>query len=138
LNDGNEQFEETYFYPLPGAYKAIVKDFDRDGDFDIAAVAFFPDFINHAEKGFVFLDNISAVDQISFSPNVTEKVKSGRWITLGDADINKDGYDDIVLGAFTSMAITGDSTLTLKNSFSDSSNPIMLLKNLGKKKRIRN
>lgn len=138
LNIGNEQFVESYFYPLPGAYKAIVKDFDHDGDLDIAAVAFFPDFINHAEKGFVFLDNTSTTSQISFSPSVTEKVKSGRWITLVEADINRDGFNDIVLGAFTSIAISGDSTLTMKNSFSDNSYPLILLRNAGMKKKIRN
>jgi hypothetical protein len=61
---------------------------------------------------------------------VTEKANSGRWITLVDADINKDGYDDIILGAFTSMSISGDSSLTLKNSFSDNSPPLLLLKNI--------
>ncbi|MCB1124805.1 MAG: VCBS repeat-containing protein, partial [Verrucomicrobiae bacterium] len=44
LNRGELDFEEVYFYPMYGVYGAEVEDFDLDGDLDIAAIAFHPDF----------------------------------------------------------------------------------------------
>lgn len=35
-NDGKNNFKQTWFYPLHGAYKALPVDFDRDGDVDLA------------------------------------------------------------------------------------------------------
>ena len=44
LNRGELRFEEAYFYPMYGAFGAKAADFDNDGDLDIAAISFFPDF----------------------------------------------------------------------------------------------
>src|SRR4030095_4943760 len=35
LNDGKSKWNEAWFYPLEGAYKALASDFDGDGDLDI-------------------------------------------------------------------------------------------------------
>jgi hypothetical protein len=50
LNDGKNHFHEGFFYPMHGAYKAVARDFDGDGDLDLAAIAFYPDF-EQAEAG---------------------------------------------------------------------------------------
>ncbi|HEY0272204.1 MAG TPA: FG-GAP-like repeat-containing protein, partial [Chitinophaga sp.] len=44
LNKGNMKFEQAYFFPIHGCYKAMVTDFDGDGDMDIATIAFFSDY----------------------------------------------------------------------------------------------
>ena len=44
LNEGNNHFSQKYFFPINGCYKAIAKDFDGDGDLDIASIAFSADF----------------------------------------------------------------------------------------------
>ena len=44
LNDGKNHFKEAWFYPMEGAYDARAADFDGDGDLDITAIAYFPDF----------------------------------------------------------------------------------------------
>jgi hypothetical protein len=57
LNDGKNNFTQSFFYPLNGCYKAIAKDFDNDGDLDLATISFFADYKNHPEEGFVYLKN---------------------------------------------------------------------------------
>ncbi|WP_431214812.1 FG-GAP-like repeat-containing protein [Puia sp. P3] len=41
LNDGHNSFRPWYFFPINGCYKAVARDFDGDGDLDLAAIAFF-------------------------------------------------------------------------------------------------
>jgi hypothetical protein len=50
LNRGNLHFEEAFFYPLNGAFCAKARDFDQDGDIDIAAISFFPDYQKRLKK----------------------------------------------------------------------------------------
>lgn len=64
LNDGQNQLEEAFFYPLNGAYQAIPADYDQDGDLDIAAISFFPDFGGRPEDRFGFdADDVDAEQQ---------------------------------------------------------------------------
>ena len=56
-NDGDFNFKQSWFYQLNGAYKAIPRDYDLDGDLDIAAIAFFPDYLHYPEESFVYLEN---------------------------------------------------------------------------------
>ncbi|HEY3403804.1 MAG TPA: VCBS repeat-containing protein [Ohtaekwangia sp.] len=95
LNDGLNQFKESWFHPMHGASQAIAHDFDKDGDLDIAAIAFFPDFKKEPEKGFVYFENNSN----GFTPSITPLGASGRWISLDIADIDHDKDTDILLGA---------------------------------------
>ncbi len=53
MNDGRGQFEQRYFLPVDGCYRAMAKDLDGDGDIDIAAIAYFADFGRQPEEGFV-------------------------------------------------------------------------------------
>ncbi len=129
VNNQGFSFMEAYFYPLHGAYRALVEDFDRDGDIDIAAISFFLDFLRYPEKGFIYLENGSATDRLVFSPSVIKGTADGRWITMIGGDFNSDGYKDIILGSFTSMLISGDSLNTARNKLRDSAQPLLLLRN---------
>jgi hypothetical protein len=95
-NDGQNHFEETFFYPLPGAYKALPADFDADGDLDIAAISFFPDFQQHPERGFLFLENQG--DNMMQAYTFPEAAQ-GRWLTMDAGDIDQDGDTDLILGS---------------------------------------
>ncbi|MCB0521049.1 MAG: VCBS repeat-containing protein [Saprospiraceae bacterium] len=95
-NDGNQHFEEVFFYHLQGAYGAIPADFDLDGDLDIAAISFFPDFENRPEAGFVFLENDG---HNTFSARTFPAVGKGRWIVMDAGDLDADGDLDLVLGS---------------------------------------
>ena len=102
LNDGNNHFTESFFYPIHGASKAMASDFDRDGDLDIAVTAFFPDWETRPKEGFVYLENRGMLsEKFDFKPFTFEASDSGRWLVMEVADVNKDGRDDIIIGSFT-------------------------------------
>ena len=54
VNDGSNHFREAFFLEHPGAYQAHAADYDHDGDQDIAAISFFPDYARQPQTGFVF------------------------------------------------------------------------------------
>ncbi len=99
FNDGKNQFSEKFFYHLNGAYQAIPADFDQDGDMDIAAISFFPDYAQErAEEGFVYLENTG---KMQFKAYTFPEVKDGRWIVMDAGDLDQDGDLDILLGSLT-------------------------------------
>ena len=102
VNKGNQKFEQEVFFPLNGCYKAVARDFDKDGDMDIAAISYFPDFINQPQESFVYLENKGG---FQFSPFTIKEFDKGRWIVMDAGDADGDGDDDIILG---SMILTNN------------------------------
>ncbi len=103
LNQGDKEFDKHIFYPLHGAYKAIPGDFDLDGDWDIAAISFFPDFEKQPEAGFVYLEN-KGNDE--FTPYTFEENNLGRWLVMDAGDLDSDGDMDLILGSLTFEVVT--------------------------------
>ncbi|RYY11276.1 MAG: VCBS repeat-containing protein, partial [Chitinophagaceae bacterium] len=97
-NDGKNKFKQDFFYPIHGCFKAIARDFDKDGDQDIATIAFFADYTNQPEEGFVYLQNKG---QFKFDPYTFPESQLGRWLTMDAGDIDGDGRIDLVLGNFS-------------------------------------
>jgi hypothetical protein len=95
LNNGTNEFKESWFYPLHGASQARVLDFDQDGDLDIAVTSFFPDFKKHPDHSFVYFENTRK----GYVPKITPLASRGRWITLDASDYDNDGDTDIILGS---------------------------------------
>ncbi len=95
LNDGKNQFKESWFFPMPGSSWAVARDFDKDGDVDVAAISFFPDFENSPENSFVYLENQNG----SMQPFTTPLAAQGRWLLMETLDCDGDGYTDVMLGA---------------------------------------
>jgi hypothetical protein len=98
INDGNYNFEKKFFFHINGCFKAIARDYDQDGDTDIAAISFFADYVNKPEEGFVYLTNEGGY---KFSPYSFPEAQEGRWLTMDAGDINGDGKVDLVLGNFS-------------------------------------
>jgi hypothetical protein len=100
LNQGDLRFEESFFFHLNGAYKAVARDFDQDGDLDIAAISFFPDYAHSPRESFVYLENLG---DLNFSASTFPECIAGRWLTMDVGDLDGDGYEDIVLGSLSQM-----------------------------------
>ena len=107
LNDGDLNFKQSYFYHLNGAYKAMPRDYDLDGDLDIAAISFFPDYVGSPEESFVYLENKGDMkfEDYSFSESI-----NGRWIVMDAEDMDADGDIDLALGSFVYFLPLGDTT----------------------------
>jgi FG-GAP-like repeat len=96
LNDGKDNFKEAYFYPLFGTSKAMARDFDNDGDLDIAAISFYAD-LAQPEQSFIYLQNEGGSHFKTFS---TPEAAAGKWLTMEVGDFDKDGDVDIALGSY--------------------------------------
>jgi hypothetical protein len=125
LNDGKSNFKQSFFYPLNGAYKALVRDYDLDGDLDIAAISFFPDYQNYPEESFIYLRNRGNLkfDDYSFA-----QAPSGRWMVMDAGDMDADGDIDLVLGSFVYF-IAKDDTTGLGQKWLSSGPSIVVLEN---------
>ncbi|MDT7830161.1 VCBS repeat-containing protein [Pricia sp. S334] len=100
LNDGSNQFSETFFYPFYGASRSVSRDFDQDGDIDIALISTFPDYGKRPVQSFVYLENKNE-DSFQFEPQGLPTTISGRWFLMGAGDVDNDGDEDIVISCFT-------------------------------------
>jgi hypothetical protein len=131
LNDGANQFQQKYFFPINGCYKAMARDFDGDGDLDIATISFFADYEHQPAESFVYLENKSdpansgAFNFLAYS---FPEAKFGRWLTMDAGDIDGDGQLDLVLGNF-SLSAPGMRSVNNWKNFA----PFIVLKNTGKK-----
>ena len=104
INNGENAFKEEWFYPINGATRVLVEDFDMDGDLDFAVLSFFPDFKNGLEEGFVYLENLDS-ENYKFKPHTTELATKGNWLVMEKGDFDQDGDTDIVLGSFTMVPV---------------------------------
>ncbi|MEX2512585.1 MAG: VCBS repeat-containing protein [Cyclobacteriaceae bacterium] len=122
INDGSNHFKEEFFYQLNGAYKAIPQDFDGDGDVDIAAISFFPDYESSPEESFVYLENKG---DFKFEAYTFEGSPEGRWMVMDVGDTDGDGDMDIILG---SMVFGTDFTRYF-NQWVEGHQPYVILEN---------
>jgi len=124
-NDGLFNFKQTQFFAMYGCYKAMARDFDKDGDMDIAAISFFPDKKNRPQESFLYLDNTG---NQQFTPYAIPAYNKGNWLTMDAGDIDGDGYDDIVIGNLDMPRIRANSQEQQVNKTA-----FLLLKNKGSK-----
>jgi hypothetical protein len=127
-------FKQHFFHQLNGAYKAIAKDYDLDGDLDIAAISYFPDYTNAQEEGFIYLQNQG---NGKFNVSTFAEVGIGRWIAMDANDYDNDGDVDIVLGSNVSILPMGDVTGINKRWLKEGVS-LVVLENKVKQKRLKN
>ncbi|GAB4022880.1 VCBS repeat-containing protein [Spirosoma migulaei] len=125
LNDRKDNFKEAWFYPMYGASKAVARDFDNDGDLDIAATSFYTN-LAQPEQGFIYLANEG---KLTFKPFSTPEAAYGKWLTMEAADFDQDGDIDIVLGSY--FHTVGEMTQLLFKGIT-SFPQLLVLENKGK------
>lgn len=94
---GAGRFEERFLFPLNGAYRALARDFDGDGDLDIAVISYFPDYVSSPRESFVLLEQVSPW---KFVPRTFRECIAGRWLVMDAGDFDGDGDPDIALGSY--------------------------------------
>lgn len=94
-NDGGLKFPQQAWYRMHGAIRSVVRDFDQDGDPDIAAIALFPQWSQDEPETFVYLENQG---NFRFEPQSIPREFFSVWCSIEAADVNGDGRTDIVLG----------------------------------------
>lgn len=94
-NNGKLNFSKQYHYPMHGATRSVVEDFDRDGDQDIAVISLFPQWSEKEPESFVYLENMG---DFNFSPQSFSSDYFSVWASIEAADVNGDNKTDIILG----------------------------------------
>ena len=97
LNDGRNNFKEKYFYPVYGATKTIARDFDLDGDLDLAMIAFYAEPIMPQNESFLYFQNQG---NLNFKVSNLNIPFGGRWMVMDAGDADHDGDLDLMLGNF--------------------------------------
>ncbi len=125
LNRGDLRFDEAYFYPMYGAFGAQAADFDNDGDLDIAAISFYPDFSSEQRESFTYLQNDGG---LNFSAYTSPELMGGRWMTMDVGDIDGDSDIDVVLGGGY-IPVGMFAYMDMYEEFTQTGPPVLLLKN---------
>jgi len=123
LGDGKLSYTQAYFYQMNGAYKAMARDYDLDGDLDLAAISFFPDYKRYPEESFIYLANRG---NLTFDDYSFPQSSRGRWMVMDAADMDSDGDVDLALGSFVYFIPDGDTTGLGKKWLSSSPSVIIL------------
>lgn len=97
LNDGKNEFEESWFYPMHGASGIEIADFDGDGDQDFFVLSFFPDGSQLPKQDLVFFQQN---EKRGYDPFVLVESFEAHWLTITSGDTDLDGDIDVVVGAF--------------------------------------
>ena len=101
-NDGKNAFAERFFFPVYGAARAEVADFDKDGDLDILTTSNFADAERHPERGIVYLENVG---RYAFRPYAFSAGARNEWNLTATGDLNRDGWLDVIVGAMDLRSI---------------------------------
>ncbi|WP_341227901.1 FG-GAP-like repeat-containing protein [uncultured Arcticibacterium sp.] len=98
-NYADFSFKEEWFYPQQGTYKAIVKDFDQDGDLDIASIGFFA-IATLPDESFLYLENQGNIKgKHNFKTYSFSEARNNSYMVMDAGDIDNDGDIDLVLGS---------------------------------------
>jgi len=95
--DAQLTLKEIAYLPVNGAYGTQTRDYDQDGDMDIAAVSFYPNYQGRPEESFIYFEQTG---NLEFKPHTFPQVSLSRWMVIEAGDLEGDGDEDIVLGAF--------------------------------------
>ncbi len=116
-NDGKNNFQQKFFYPMHGCYRVMARDFNNTGNIDLVAIAYFTD--PQRPETFVYLQHKGNLHFTPYSP--PEQINFESVLTMDTGDFNGDGKQDVIIG----NALTDPDNL-VKGS------PFAILANIGK------
>ncbi|HKW08841.1 MAG TPA: VCBS repeat-containing protein [Gemmatimonadaceae bacterium] len=122
-NDGKNNFHERYFFPVHGAARAAVADFDRDGNLDIFITSNFADRQRHPERGVVYLENLGGYQ---FRPYAFSAAAASEWNLMTVADLNHDGRLDVIVGAMNLASISRSQRGYTGRALAGGTNPFLV------------
>ena len=125
LNNGSNVFKQVFFFPMEGAYKVLPLDFDMDGDMDLAAISFYPDFSGEP-LSFVLLENRGTMQ---LRPFTIPEAGLGRWMVMDAGDIDGDGDTDLVLGSFVMGPTTIPIPAAMRERWKNEGAAVLILEN---------
>ncbi|MFN4144954.1 MAG: FG-GAP repeat domain-containing protein [Runella sp.] len=124
LNDGKNQFKETFFFPMYGCTKVMAGDFDQDGDLDLVAIAYFADYTKARYNNVVFIRN---EDKNGFVPFASPQTNVGRWLVMESFDADGDFDKDILLGSCINTPL--EVPTHVYNQWKERGTSLLILKN---------
>lgn len=122
-NDGQNNFREKFFFPIYGAARTEVDDFDGDGRLDILVTSDFSDFKQHPERGIIFLKGLG---DYKFRPFAFRAAAANQWNLTAVAHLNKNAFPDIIVGA---MDIGNIARIQRRGYAQPAAIPLLLLEN---------
>jgi hypothetical protein len=102
-NDGKNNFHERYFFPVYGAARVEVTDFDGDGDLDMLVTSNFGDAARHPERGIIYLENTGPYQ---FRPYSFSAAAENEWNLTALADLQGTGRPDVIIGAMNLSSVS--------------------------------
>ncbi|MCI0744133.1 MAG: VCBS repeat-containing protein [Verrucomicrobia subdivision 3 bacterium] len=129
LNDGKAGFSERWFFPLHGAYQARAMDFDLDGDTDVAAISYFPDYSKTPEESFVYIENLG---DFRFKAASIQRHAAGRWMSMDAGDLDGDGDGDIVIGSLVLGPPSLPIPAEIQRKWQENAPAVLLLENVAR------
>jgi len=125
-NDGKNGFVERYFFPVYGAARAEVADFDKDGDLDILTTSNFADFERHPERGIMFFENTGRYE---FEPYAFAIASDNQWNVMATGDLNEDGRLDVIIGAMNLGSIATIQRRFTGRTLESGNDPLLFFEN---------
>ena len=122
-NDGQNNFREKFFFPIYGAARTEVTDFDGDGRLDILVTSNFADFKQHPERGIMFLRNMG---KYKFQPYAFSAAAANQWNLSAVAHLRTDGMPDIIVAA---MDVGNIARIQRHGRAEQAASPLLVLEN---------
>jgi hypothetical protein len=106
-SSGTPEYREAFFQPMYGAFKVLARDFDQDGDYDLAAISHYPDLNARVSENFLYFENQTKKksDRFRFEISALAELKDSAFVSMDAGDLDGDGDIDIALGGNDSESV---------------------------------